>query len=220
MSFQKAQPKHHEPMKTPKGTLLPLLDLRGKPYLQVPHRIVWFREDHPDWVMEATFPNLNDEFAMARAEIRDAEGKVKAVAHKVEHKAHFADYIEKSETSAIGRALAMIGYGTQFAPELEEDDRLVDAPVSSVKKESADKQKMLKNEATVSESQIKRMFSIMNEKKIQNQELKEVIKVLYGKESSKDLKRWEYDELTEKMSSLSRDAFFVWYVEKTSEANQ
>ncbi len=32
-------------------------------------------------------------------------------------------------SGAIGRALAALGYGTQFAPELDEQHRIVDAPV-------------------------------------------------------------------------------------------
>ena len=43
----------------------------------------------------------------------------------------FADYLEKAETRAVGRALAMCGYGTQFAPELEERERIVDSPVKT-----------------------------------------------------------------------------------------
>ncbi len=35
--------------KTAKGTELPLLNLRGKQYLEVRFRLVWFREDHPNW---------------------------------------------------------------------------------------------------------------------------------------------------------------------------
>lgn len=119
--------------KTQKGTELPLMDIKGKPYLQVPYRIVWFREVCPDWVMEVTYPTINSEFVMARAEIRDETGKVRAVAHKVEHFKHFLDAIEKSETSAIGRALGMLGYGTQFAPEFDEHERLADSPVEPVK---------------------------------------------------------------------------------------
>ncbi len=41
----------------------------------------------------------------------------------------FSDYIEKAETGAIGRALAALGYGTQFAPEFNEEHRIVDSPV-------------------------------------------------------------------------------------------
>ena len=40
--------------------------------------------------------------------------------------------MEKSETGAIGRALANLGYGTQFAPDLDEQDRIVDSPVRMV----------------------------------------------------------------------------------------
>jgi hypothetical protein len=41
---------------------------------------------------------------------------------KMETRDDFADFVEKAETGAIGRALAMCGYGTQFAPELSEGD--------------------------------------------------------------------------------------------------
>jgi hypothetical protein len=36
----------------------------------------------------------------------------------------------KAETKAVGRALAMLGYGTQFAPEMDEGERIVDSPVA------------------------------------------------------------------------------------------
>jgi hypothetical protein len=39
------------------------------------------------------------------------------------------DFGPKAETGAIGRALAALGFGTQFAIELSEDDRIVDTPV-------------------------------------------------------------------------------------------
>ena len=47
---------------------------------------------------------------------------------KSETMSDFRDYFEKAETKAIGRALAMLGYGTQFAPELDEAERVVDTP--------------------------------------------------------------------------------------------
>lgn len=115
-------------IKTAKGTTLPIMDIRGKPYLQVAHRIVWFREEHPDWSIETSI-KVDGNSALGHAIISDPTGRTIATAHKSETIKGFADFIEKAETGAIGRALALCGYGTQFAPELEEKERLVDSPI-------------------------------------------------------------------------------------------
>lgn len=118
--------------KTSKGTELPLLNLRGKEYLEVKYRLVWFREDHPDWSIETELVSVTDVSAYAKATIREDKGRVIATSHKYESIQGFPDFIEKAETGAIGRALALIGYGTQFcADELDEGKRIVDAPVTS-----------------------------------------------------------------------------------------
>lgn len=114
--------------KTPKGTDLPFLILKGKQYLQVMHRLVWFREEHPDWSIVTSFVQQTDQYSIARAEIHTPGGQIIATAHKREDAKHFPDHNEKSETGAIGRALALCGYGTQFAPELDEEHRIVDSP--------------------------------------------------------------------------------------------
>lgn len=116
--------------KTTKGTELPLTNLRGKDYLEVKYRLVWFREERPTWSIETDFVSLDKESAMGRAVIKDDTGRIIATAHKCEDKKGFQDFAEKAETGSIGRALALIGYGTQFAPEIEEDDRIVDSPVT------------------------------------------------------------------------------------------
>lgn len=118
--------------KTQKGTELPLLNLRGKDYLEVKYRLVWFREDHPDWSIETEFVATTDKSACAKASVRDSTGRLIATSHKFENERGFPDFLEKAETGAIGRALALIGYGTQFcADELDEGERIVDAPVAS-----------------------------------------------------------------------------------------
>lgn len=49
---------------------------------------------------------------------------------KTEKAVDFADFVEKANTGAIGRALAVIGFGTQFTgTDLDEGNRIVDAPV-------------------------------------------------------------------------------------------
>lgn len=116
--------------KTPKGTVLPILLLKGKEYLEVKYRLVWFREEHPDYGIETEFLLLSGEAAVAKATIRDASGRILSQGTKSETPKGFPDYIEKAESGSIGRALALIGYGTQFcADELDEGERIVDSPV-------------------------------------------------------------------------------------------
>ena len=115
-------------MKTPKGTELPLRDLRGKEYLEVKYRLVWFREEKPNWSIETEIAYQDGDSATVKATIKDEQGRIMSTAHKHEDRQGFADFREKAETGAIGRALAHIGYGTQFAPELDEGERIVDAP--------------------------------------------------------------------------------------------
>jgi hypothetical protein len=53
-----------------------------------------------------------------------------ATGYKSEKAASFSEFAEKAETGAIGRALAALGFGTQFTgDDLDEQHRIVDAPV-------------------------------------------------------------------------------------------
>ena len=106
-----------------------LINLKGKQYLQVMHRLVWFREDKPLWNIDTQIIEHDNDSAVFLCKIYDENGVQKASGHGSESIKDFRDYLEKAETKAIGRALAMLGYGTQFAPELDECDRIVDSPV-------------------------------------------------------------------------------------------
>lgn len=104
----------------------------GRTYLPVSARLIWFREEHPDWGIHTEAVEINHEkqYAVFRAHIYNAEGKLMATGTKKEDIKGFGDYIEKSETGSVGRALALCGYGTQFSPELDEvgGGRLADSP--------------------------------------------------------------------------------------------
>jgi len=141
----------------PKEHLMQLKSKEGlKDYLPVAWRLLWFREQCPqgkittakillDPEMDTTEEGYawNEEkrksekvmkhakgFAVYHAHVEDGKGG-EAEGTKSEKAASFADYIEKAETGAIGRALAALGYGTQFAPDFEGDmpDNPVDSPV-------------------------------------------------------------------------------------------
>jgi len=96
----------------------------GQEYLPVAARLAWFRDEHPDWSIETETLLLDVErqVVVFRAIVKDPNGRVIATATKMETGSDFADFVEKAETGAIGRALAMCGYGTQFAPELSEGE--------------------------------------------------------------------------------------------------
>src|SRR5215207_2950290 len=102
-------------------------------YLTVAARIAWFRKDHPYWSIMTEVEQLANKAVVMKATIKDMLGTVIATARKKETEVGFPDYIEKAETGAIGRALAMCGYGNLQAPEFDEQDRLADAPVEKKK---------------------------------------------------------------------------------------
>lgn len=106
-----------------------LMDLKGKQYLQVMWRLVWFRDEKPLWSIDTKLEQLSDTHAVFSAKIYDENGVQKSAGYGSESVKDFRDFIEKAETKAVGRALAMLGYGTQFAPEMDEGERIVDSPV-------------------------------------------------------------------------------------------
>lgn len=125
-------------------------------YLPVQWRLVWFRSLCPEGTIETEIIHLdldrdteeevfvwNNERQRSEKVVKHAKGLVvfKATVHdgkggvatgtKMEKAASFNDWLEKAETGAIGRALAALGYGTQFTgDELDEAHRIVDSPVS------------------------------------------------------------------------------------------
>ena len=111
-----------------------MMPLKGKDYLQVAWRLVWFRDFEngcgADWGIETEMLEHGDDWAVFRCRITNAEGRVISTGHGSESRKDFGDYLEKAETKAVGRALAMLGFGTQFAAdELDEGERIVDSPI-------------------------------------------------------------------------------------------
>jgi hypothetical protein len=194
--------------KTKAGTELPLIDLRGKDYLQVAHRLVWFREEHPDWCIHTEFVQLTENHAIAKASIVNDKGHIIATSHKCEDKRGFADFAEKAETGAIGRALAACGYGTQFAPELSEEHRVVDSPqhsqarvISAAPKPQAASHSPMTGGPT--EKQIARLMAIAKENGWTEDNIKEYLNQM-GLKSRRQLNRLQYDSLVEKIISFPK----------------
>ncbi len=126
-----------------------LINLKGKAYLEVKWRLVWFRQEHPDWGISTEMLKFDPEakYAIFKATITDSNGRVVSQGTKMEDIKGFADWAEKAETGSIGRALGILGYGTQFAPEFDEVDanspnpRIVDAPINQPRQAPKQQQK-------------------------------------------------------------------------------
>lgn len=123
-----------ESVKTKKGTNLPIMLLKGKPYMQVAHRLVWFNEDIENFEITTEILQMSDKRAVLKATVRilDKEGKLikSAVGTKAEDAGSFGDFVEKAETGAIGRAITALGFGTAYAlADLDEGARIIDSPV-------------------------------------------------------------------------------------------
>lgn len=105
-------------------------NLRGKDYLEVKWRLVWFRNDHPFGMIATDLVSVDP--PIVKAEVwsdgaKLATGYASAPSGK-NNPVWIGREIEKAETAAIGRALAHSGYGTQFTGE-SEDENLADSPV-------------------------------------------------------------------------------------------
>jgi hypothetical protein len=105
--------------------------IRHDDYLEVKWRLCWFRDRYPHGIIETEelCVDLDRGYARYKARVTDGEGG-SATGHGTETKADFADYCERAETRALGRALAALGIGTQFVgAELSEGEHICDAPV-------------------------------------------------------------------------------------------
>ena len=108
-----------------------LTKVSGSDYLEVKWRLVWLRDVHPDAAIETEMVSLDNQFAVFRAKVA-IPGGGSATGWGSEGADDFRDYIEKAETKAVGRALAALGFGTQFCPDFDfgaAAGRVVDTPI-------------------------------------------------------------------------------------------
>ena len=154
-------------------------NIRGKQYVEVNERIKFFRqeEQYKHWSLITEFPVLDSEQCVCKASIADTEHRIIATghAHEVQGSSNInkTSYVENCETSAIGRALAMLGIGidTSIASANEVSDAISkqeedSAPVENIMdkavayiKSQTDKKKafasiMDKYESSLTEKQV------------------------------------------------------------------
>ena len=107
-------------------------NIRGKAYVEVNERIKFFRQEdkYNLWGIRTEFPMIDSEQCLCKCTITDADGDIIAQghAHEVRGSSNInkTSYVENCETSAVGRALAMLGIGidTSIASANEVEDAI------------------------------------------------------------------------------------------------
>ena len=100
-----------------------IVSIHGKEYRTVAMRIGLFRADHPDWSITSKVLSAAD-IVQVKATIRNENGRVLATGFAEEIRGSTnilkTSALETCETSAIGRALAFLGYGGTEIASAEE----------------------------------------------------------------------------------------------------
>jgi hypothetical protein len=177
-----------------------LVNLNGRgEYLEVKWRLLWLRTEHPEAIIETEMVRYEERDAVFKARVT-IPGGGSATGWGSESAGDFRDFLEKAETKAIGRALAALGYGTQFCQDHEFGGdailgtngqmRIVDAPVdlnagrgrrqASGGGTAAQAAAIDQGNQRATERQVKFIHAIAREAGLDEQELADWAQELYG----------------------------------------
>ena len=114
-------------------------NIRGKQYVEVNERIKFFRQEkkYDGWGIRTEFPIIDDTQCLCLCTITTPDGNVVAQGHAHEEKGssniNKTSYVENCETSAVGRALAILGIGidTSIASANEVQDAIAKQETSA-----------------------------------------------------------------------------------------
>ena len=100
-------------------------DIKGKDYAEVNQRIKAFRMCYPNGTIITEIKSIENGVVIMQATVKDEEGKVIAtgLAYEKENATFInkTSYIENCETSAVGRALGMCGFGIDVSVASKEE---------------------------------------------------------------------------------------------------
>lgn len=101
------------------GEQIRTTDIKGKAYAQVPERVKAFRMLHPEGRIVTEIVSFEGKRIMMRATVMTKEGHILATGTAFEDQdssfINKTSFIENCETSAVGRALGLCGFGIDVA---------------------------------------------------------------------------------------------------------
>lgn len=139
-------------------------NIKGKEYAEVNQRIKAFRMVYPDGFITTSLIDNTDGVCVFRAEVGyiDADGNVKLLASGTAYERENSSqinktsYIENCETSAIGRALGIAGFGidTSVASAEEVSNAIAQQEIEKVKTKPIDEAKIAMLTAKLNEAEV------------------------------------------------------------------
>jgi hypothetical protein len=187
-----------------------LTKVGGADYLEVKWRLYWLRHDHPDATIQTDLMSHQNDVAVFRAQVSIPDGG-SATGWGSEGYADFRDYLEKAETKALGRALAALGYGTQFTPEFEfgaDRNKVVDSPVfppgtsgKLIDEEEVPARRIAAINQPVTERQLKFINAIARDKGLTAEDVDAEVEQLFGKATIAEMDRRDASILIDSLQS-------------------
>lgn len=131
-------------------------DIKGKEYAEVNQRVKAFRMLFPEGCIETELVSNENGLCVIKAYVRNDEGKLlgTGTAYEKENSSFInkTSYIENCETSAVGRALGMCGFGIDVAIRSAEEEANAEMQQEQLKAEDIANQK-------ISEVKVKALIS-------------------------------------------------------------
>ena len=119
-------------------------NIKGKDYVEVNQRVLYFRNEpkFEGWTIENELVVIDSDTCIVKSTIKDTAMRVVASAHAQEDRTssmiNKTSYVENCETSAVGRALAMLGIGIETSIASSNEVAMAiakhDAPASETQK--------------------------------------------------------------------------------------
>ncbi len=149
-------------------------DIKGKDYIEVNQRILGFRQLYPNGSIETEIINMQDGIVTIKAIVKDNE-KILATGHAQEKEGNSfinkVSYIENCETSAVGRALGILGIGTDTSVRSFEEMQFKEWQVTETPKISKEQITILKKtieKYQVTDEQVQEILNKLNYKRLED----------------------------------------------------
>lgn len=170
-------------------------DIKGKKYAEVNQRIKAFRMLHPMGCIHTDIVRFENGVCVIKATILDANGQQLGTGTAYEKEGstfiNKTSYVENCETSAVGRALGMVGIGIESAVSSYEEVS------NAIVQQEEVKRKKIEN-SVISEVKVKALLARCSKENVDIGKILELYKV----SSIADLTELKYANINENWNKL------------------